>query len=72
MKELAIVIGVFLIIFVPIVTVIKVQEAFATVETNDFKIVCLDNVEYWYKKAGHTRLLAVKYNAETGEIVTCE
>jgi len=60
------------IIVVVILASVKIMNGNATVENHDFNVVCLESVEYWYREAEYKGVLAVKYNADTGEIATCE
>ena len=72
MKELFAISAAVVIFITLVIGVISYSDKRATVEDNDFNVVCLEGVEYWYRKSGYTAILAAKYNAETGKIETCK
>jgi len=72
MKELFAISAAVVILVALILGVISYSDKRATVENNDFNVVCLEGVEYWYRKSGYTAILAAKYDADTGKIETCK
>lgn len=50
---------------------INITDNNATVDDDDFNVVCLDGVEYWFRRAGYGQILAVKMTPE-GTVVLCE
>jgi len=72
MKELFAISAAVVILVALILGVLSYFDKHATVENNDFNVVCLEGVEYWYRKSGYTAILAAKYDAETGKIVNCK
>jgi len=72
MKELFAILAAVVIFITLIIGVLRYFDKQATVENNDFNVVCLEGVEYWYRKSGYTAILAAKYDADTGKIETCE
>ena len=72
MKELFAILAAVVIFITLIIGVLRYFDKQATVENNDFNVVCLEGVEYWYRKSGYTAILAAKYDADTGKIATCE
>ena len=72
MKELFLISATVLILVALILGFVSYSDKRAIVENNDFNVVCLEGVEYWYRKSGYSAILAVKYDADTGTISTCE
>jgi len=72
MKELFAILAAVVIFITLIIGVLRYFDKQATVENNNFNVVCLEGVEYWYRKSGYTAILAAKYDADTGKIETCE
>ncbi len=58
-------------VMVGLYILVSVADDHATVEDTDFNVVCLEGVEYWFRKAGYGQILAVKMTPE-GDVVACE
>jgi hypothetical protein len=67
--------GITLLILVSIalalLVLIGISDDHATVDEPDFNVVCLDGVEYWFRRSGYGQILAVKMTSE-GTVVLCE
>ena len=72
MKELFATIVAVVVLVALILGFVSYFDKRATVEDNDFNVVCLEGVEYWYRKSGYSAILAAKYDVDTGKISTCE
>ena len=72
MKELFAISAAVVILVALILGVVSYSDKRATVEDNDFNVVCFEGVEYWYRRSGYSSILAAKYDADTGNIVTCK
>lgn len=51
---------------------INYQKNSPSPKLEEFKTSCLEGVEYWYDVNGSKAVMAPKFDAETGKIVTCE
>jgi hypothetical protein len=44
----------------------------ATVETSDFKVSCIDGVEYWYGQSGYKGYMSPRIDRATLDFVVCK
>jgi hypothetical protein len=71
MKELVIMLGIIVVIVGGILFLSSEIDRNAQPATEEFNVICLDGVEYWYRQIGYKGMMAVRMTTE-GNVVACE
>jgi len=55
-----------------IIGAVALADKAATVETSDFKVSCIDGVEYWYGQSGYKGYMSPRIDRATLDFVVCK
>jgi hypothetical protein len=71
MKELGIMLIILGVIVGGILFLSSEIDKNAQPTTEEFNVICLDGVEYWYRQIGYKGMMSVRMTTE-GNVVACE
>lgn len=59
------------VILIGLLVIVSAFDRQHTVDDTQMNVLCLDGVEYWYRKSGYNAIMSPRFN-DDGKIVTCE
>lgn len=71
MNRLVAYLGILFVIVFAVIWLAKTLDKQASPAVDDFNVICLGGVSYWYRQVGYKGMLAPKYNLD-GTVELCE
>lgn len=72
MKEVFVAVVIASIPLIILIYLIETSIENYTLDPTEMQVICIENVEYWFKRDGYSAVMSPRFDAETGDIVVCD